>query len=102
MPHRPTRAEGRGSAEAVVSWQVQSAAVVGEDGAVISDPGYRADGWHIAPPRSTVMAALLAAGALPDLEYSTRPSRRRGPVLVRRSLVVPDGLLRDLATAIPP
>jgi len=32
---------------------------------------FRADGWLDAPPRSTVMAALLASGRYPDIFFST-------------------------------
>lgn len=55
----------------VRAWQVASTADVGEDGARIAVPGYGADRWLAAPPRSTVMAALLANGEHPDVFYST-------------------------------
>jgi exo-1,4-beta-D-glucosaminidase len=71
MTHLPTRARAPGAA-AVRSWQVQSSAADLSDGAAISQPGYRATGWHDAPARSTVMAALLHNGRFGDLGYSTR------------------------------
>ena len=70
--HSPTRADGCGCAAAVQSWQVQSSAVEANDGSVVSTPAYRADGWYVAPPRSTLMATLLANGQYRDIEYSTR------------------------------
>ena len=35
-------------------------------------PDYRADGWYVAPARSTVMAALLANGLYEGVEHSRR------------------------------
>jgi len=72
MVHLPTRADGRGWAAAVRSWQVQSWAAVPDDPAVLSMPAYRAEGWYVTPARSTVMAALLANGLHTGVEYSTR------------------------------
>lgn len=55
------------------AWQVTSSAPGGgalaEDGAAISRPGYSAHGWYVAPPRSTVMAALLANGLHRGIEH---------------------------------
>jgi exo-1,4-beta-D-glucosaminidase len=45
--------------------------VTADKGEAISLPGYRADGWCVAPARSTVMGALLGAGHFPDIEHST-------------------------------
>lgn len=74
MTHQPVRLAGRAKAVSVRSWQVQSTAVAGDDGAVVSSPAYRADGWYVAPPRSTVMGALLSNGRYPDVCFSTRLS----------------------------
>jgi exo-1,4-beta-D-glucosaminidase len=72
MVHEPTRAGVLGGPAAVRSWQVQSSAVDRDDGHAISQPEYRATGWYDAPPRSTVMAALLHNGRFPDVTFSTR------------------------------
>ena len=61
------------------SWQVASCADVGDDGAAVSLPGYEADPWLVAPPRSTVMAALLANGEYPDIFFSTTMRDRVDP-----------------------
>lgn len=66
-----TAAEGWGDRAAVRAWQVASSVDAGDDGAVISAAGYDAGGWLTAPPRSTVMAALLANGRYPDVFRST-------------------------------
>jgi exo-1,4-beta-D-glucosaminidase len=42
-----------------------------EGGGMISLPEYPAIGWYVAPPRSTVLATLLANGLLPEIERST-------------------------------
>jgi exo-1,4-beta-D-glucosaminidase len=63
----PTPTAGIATAIAVTGWQVQSSALVPDDGAAVSAPHYRATGWLEAPPRSTVMAAMLAAGRLADV-----------------------------------
>ena len=72
MAHVPTRADGRGSTADIRSWQVQSSALDETDAATISQPDYRPSGWYDAPPRSTVMAALLHNGLFGDVSYSTR------------------------------
>ena len=63
----PTPTAGTATAIAVTGWQVQSSALVPDDGAAVSAPHYRTTGWLEAPPRSTVMAAMLAAGRLADV-----------------------------------
>ncbi len=58
-----TVAGAPGSHVAVASWQVQSSAVAQQSGGQISQVGYKAADWYVAPARSTVMATLLANGA---------------------------------------
>lgn len=75
MAHEPARVEGRAATAPVRSWQVSSSASLGAgggDGSEISLPQYRATGWLEAPPRSTVMAALIANGEYEGVEFSTR------------------------------
>ncbi|MGA2802941.1 MAG: sugar-binding domain-containing protein [Acidimicrobiales bacterium] len=72
MAHFPTRVDGRGVAAAVRSWQVQSSDIDPADGSAVARPDYRPSGWYEAPPRSTVMAALLHNGLFGDVCYSTR------------------------------
>jgi len=67
----PTRAADVATATPIRGWQVQSSAAVDATGDAISRPDFRADGWLDAPPRSTVMAALLASGRYPDIFFST-------------------------------
>ncbi|MDQ1484606.1 MAG: exo,4-beta-D-glucosaminidase [Actinomycetota bacterium] len=81
MHYLPTRSAGPGTATAIRGWQVQSSAVDREAGATISRPDYRAAGWLEAPPRSTVMAALLANGQYPDVFYSTNMRDQVDPAL---------------------
>jgi exo-1,4-beta-D-glucosaminidase len=50
---------------------VAASGEVGADGALISLPGYDAGSWLTAPPRSTVMAALLAGGEFQGIFSST-------------------------------
>lgn len=79
MIYRPIATGGAGSSTPVQCWQVRASAAAADDvpfGAT-GDPAealsrldYRADGWCIAPARSTVMAALLGAGLFPDIEHS--------------------------------
>lgn len=72
MLYVPTLAYDRAQKVAVQAWQVASSSPTGggrlDDGADISRPGYQAQGWYIAPARSTVMAALLANGPYPGIE----------------------------------
>lgn len=60
-----------GSRVPVRTWQLASTADVGADGERISLPGYECGEWLVAPPRSTVMGALMANGHHPDVFYST-------------------------------
>jgi exo-1,4-beta-D-glucosaminidase len=71
MAHETTRADGRATAASIASWRVRSSSDAGTDGGLVSRQSYRAKGWYEAPPRSTVMAALLANGLYPGIEYST-------------------------------
>ncbi|MFF5446368.1 exo-beta-D-glucosaminidase [Streptomyces sp. NPDC012888] len=59
-----------GSATALAGFAVQSTAKVRDTAAAVSGPGYATAGWYPAGPRSTVLAALLAAGAYPDPFHS--------------------------------
>ncbi|MFD3698308.1 exo-beta-D-glucosaminidase [Streptomyces sp. NPDC058646] len=61
-----------GSTTVLAGYAIQSSAKVSDPAAVVSSPGYPAAGWYPAGPRSTVLAALLAAGVYPDPFYSTR------------------------------
>ncbi len=70
MPVVPSRAFDPGTATPVGGWQVRSSAGA-PAGATVSRPEFRADGWLEAPARSTVMAALVAAGRYPDVLRST-------------------------------
>jgi exo-1,4-beta-D-glucosaminidase len=60
-----------GSRTPVRAWQVASTEDVGDDGGRVSHPGYDGSRWLVAPPRSTVMAALLANGQHKDVLFST-------------------------------
>ncbi|MEV6955523.1 exo-beta-D-glucosaminidase [Streptomyces sp. NPDC051183] len=64
-----------GSTTALAGYAIQSAAKVADDAAAVSSPGYAATGWYPAGSRSTVLAALLAAGVYPDPFYSTQQKR---------------------------
>ncbi|MGW7439999.1 glycoside hydrolase family 2 protein [Streptomyces sp. NPDC054849] len=64
-------ASAPGSATALAGYAIQSTAKVTDPAADVSSPGYPAAGWYPAGPRSTVLAALLAAGVYPDPFYST-------------------------------
>jgi len=70
MPVVPLRAIDLGVSAQVAGWQVCSSGAA-PDGATVSRPAFRPDGWIEAPARSTVMAALLAHGNYPDVLYST-------------------------------
>ncbi|PKV89103.1 sugar-binding domain-containing protein [Streptomyces sp. TLI_146] len=56
---------------ALSGYTIQSSAKVTDSAAAVSSPGYPAAGWYPAGPRSTVLAALLAAGRYADPFYST-------------------------------
>jgi exo-1,4-beta-D-glucosaminidase len=78
-PHHPIRhrppvthvAATAGTAEPLGGFAIQSSAKVTDSAAAVSSPGYPATGWYPAPPRSTVVAALLADGVYDDPFYST-------------------------------
>jgi exo-1,4-beta-D-glucosaminidase len=72
MVHVPTRTDGPATSASIGSWQVQSSAMAGLEGTIVSDRRYRPIDWHVAPARSTVMAALIANGVYSDVEHSTR------------------------------
>ncbi|GAA0598629.1 glycosyl hydrolase 2 galactose-binding domain-containing protein [Streptomyces crystallinus] len=59
------------STTALSGYAIQSTAAVTDSAAAVSSPGYPAAGWYRAGPRSTVLAALLAAGKYADPFYST-------------------------------
>ena len=76
LPSRTTRiASAPGSATALTGYTVQSTAKVSDPAADISSPGYPADGWYPAGPRSTVLAALLANGVYADPFHSTNQQK---------------------------
>lgn len=64
-----------GSTTVLSGYAIQSTAKVTDSAATVSSPGYAAAGWYPAGSRSTVLAALLAAGAHPDPFYSTNLKR---------------------------
>jgi exo-1,4-beta-D-glucosaminidase len=67
-------------------WAIQSSARVDADGAALSRPGVDTSGWHPARVPTTVLAALVAAGELPDPYYGdnlTRiPGYKKAPWLI--------------------
>ncbi|MFG2873541.1 exo-beta-D-glucosaminidase [Streptomyces sp. NPDC048337] len=67
-----TVADSPGSVTALTGYAIQSTAKVTDPAATVASPGYAAAGWYPAGSRSTVLAALLAAGVHPDPFYSTR------------------------------
>ncbi|MFF4839745.1 glycoside hydrolase family 2 protein [Streptomyces collinus] len=68
VTHVPATA---GSATPLSGYSIRSTAEVTDSAAAVSSPGYRADRWYPAGPRSTVLAALLADGVYPDPFHST-------------------------------
>ncbi len=50
-------------------WHLQTAALVGRDGAALSQPGAEAIGWHDTCVPSTVLCALVRAGLYPDPRF---------------------------------
>ncbi|ANP52808.1 exo-1,4-beta-D-glucosaminidase [Streptomyces griseochromogenes] len=60
-----------GSATPLDGYTIQSTAKVTDSPAAVSSPGYPATGWYPAGSRSTVLAALLAAGRYADPFHST-------------------------------
>ncbi|WP_371675004.1 exo-beta-D-glucosaminidase [Streptomyces sp. NBC_01276] len=80
-------------------YAIQSTAKVADPGSAVSGPGYPTAGWYPAGSRSTVLAALLAAGVHPDPFYSTRLKEVRAadftvPWWYRSDFVVTDPALR--------
>lgn len=69
-----TNARERACRVPIGAWQVVSSVANPdepvESGAEVSLPGYSAQGWYVAPARSTVMAALLANGLYEGIERS--------------------------------
>ncbi|MFD9335270.1 exo-beta-D-glucosaminidase [Streptomyces sp. NPDC060028] len=74
-PRATTIGAAPGSATALAGYTIQSTEKVAESAAAVSSPGYRTAGWYPAGPRSTVLAALLAAGVYPDPFHSTHQKR---------------------------
>ncbi|MFJ3727199.1 glycosyl hydrolase 2 galactose-binding domain-containing protein [Streptomyces sp. NPDC090045] len=64
-----------GSTTALAGYAIRSTKEVTDSAAAVSSPGYPATGWYPAGARSTVLAALLAAGVYPDPFYSTQQQR---------------------------
>ncbi|MFJ4467826.1 glycosyl hydrolase 2 galactose-binding domain-containing protein [Streptomyces sp. NPDC089424] len=62
---------GPDSGTALAKFMIQSTARVEDPASEVSRPGYRTTGWYKAGARSTVLAALLAAGKYPDPFHST-------------------------------
>jgi len=61
-----------GQIELAQGWSLVSARNVQADGAVLSEPGYRAAGWHAIPRMpATVLQTLQEDGTYPDLYYGT-------------------------------
>ncbi|GAA0940127.1 glycoside hydrolase family 2 protein [Virgisporangium aurantiacum] len=63
----PITTSGAGAVSLKSGWEIQSSAVVGNDGAAISDPGYATDGWLPISQPQTLMAALVENGRYPDV-----------------------------------
>ncbi|WP_440556306.1 glycosyl hydrolase 2 galactose-binding domain-containing protein [Streptomyces sp. SCPE 10] len=97
-PARTTEvASAAGAATPLAGYAVQSTARTADSPAAVSSPGYPARGWYPAGPRSTVLAALLAAGKYPDPFRSTNLEK-----IPKADFEVPwwyraDFLLRDTA-----
>ncbi|MCX5192321.1 exo-beta-D-glucosaminidase [Streptomyces sp. NBC_00249] len=72
VPRATAVAGAPGSTTALSGYAIQSTAKVTDPAEAVSRPGYGITGWYPAGPRSTVLAALLAAGVHPDPFYSTR------------------------------
>ncbi|MCC5478016.1 glycoside hydrolase family 2 protein [Streptomyces barringtoniae] len=78
-PHGPARTTrvpaAAGTGTPLAGYAIQSSAKVSESPDVISSPGYPAQGWYPAGPRSTVLGALLADGVYADPFYSTNQQK---------------------------
>ncbi|MEV7982747.1 exo-beta-D-glucosaminidase [Streptomyces sp. NPDC086519] len=64
-----------GSATPLSGYAIRSTAEVRDSASAVSSPGYPAQGWYPAGPRSTVLAALLADGVHPDPFVSTNQKK---------------------------
>ncbi|OLZ73578.1 exo-beta-D-glucosaminidase [Streptomyces sp. IMTB 2501] len=64
-----------GTATPLTGYAIQSSAKVTDSAATLSSPGYPAQGWYPAGPRSTVLAALLANGVYADPFFSTNQQK---------------------------
>ncbi|MFJ4478653.1 glycoside hydrolase family 2 protein [Streptomyces xanthochromogenes] len=64
-----------GRATALAGYAIRSTAEVTDSPAAVSSPDYSTAGWYPAGPRSTVLAALLAAGTYADPFYSTNQQK---------------------------
>jgi exo-1,4-beta-D-glucosaminidase len=47
-------------------WSLQSSAKAAEKGGALSQPGFKADGWHRVTVPNTVVGALVEIGHFPD------------------------------------
>ncbi|KUN05903.1 exo-beta-D-glucosaminidase [Streptomyces yokosukanensis] len=75
-PARVTRVpSAAGSGTPLTGYAVQSSAKVTDSPEAVSSPGYPAQGWYPAGPRSTVLAALLADGVYADPFFSTNQQK---------------------------
>lgn len=64
-----------GTGTPLSGYSIQSTAKVNDSASAVSSPGYPADGWYRAGPRSTVLAALLADGVYADPFHSTNQQK---------------------------
>ncbi|MCT9092419.1 exo-beta-D-glucosaminidase [Streptomyces sp. ASQP_92] len=64
-----------GATTALAGFAIRSTAEVADSAAAVSSPGYSTAGWYPAGARSTVLAALLAAGKYADPFYSTNQQK---------------------------
>jgi exo-1,4-beta-D-glucosaminidase len=78
-------------------WAIQSSARLGEgaEGARLSRPGVDTSGWHPARVPTTVLAALVEAGALPDPYYGDNLTRIPGYQKAPWLLMARDSPFRD-------
>lgn len=71
-------------------WQLQSADKISDAGAQLSQPGAAEGSWHTAQVPTTVLAALVADGTLPDPYFGENLKKIPG-YREDRWLVMPDG-----------
>ncbi|MFF3980668.1 exo-beta-D-glucosaminidase [Streptomyces sp. NPDC001828] len=64
-----------GGTTPLAGYAIRSTAEVADSPAAVSSPGYPTAGWYPAGPRSTVLAALLAAGKYADPFYSANQQK---------------------------